>query len=144
MAIDGKRVINGTWGKLLLDGEEVAEVMSCQAKVNFKFSDINCVGRLATDKKVISYDGTGTIKFYHVNSRMLIKIGNALKDGKDVRFVVTSRLEDPDSFGAETVILKNVLFTDLTLIDWSSAKGGEVEQPFNFTDYEFKDLIQPQ
>lgn len=142
--LDGKRVINGTFGQVLLDGEEVAETIGCQAKLSYKTADIHPCGDLAIDKKVLGYDGTGNIKMYKVNSRMLKKVGNLLKDGKEVRFTITSKLADPDSFGYETVVIKNVLFTDLTLIDWTSGKEGEIECPFIFTRFEFRDLIDPQ
>lgn len=144
MSLDAKRIINGTYGKVILDGEEVAETTGLQAKVNYKFADINRVGELATDKKIISFDGTGSLKMYKVNSRMAIKIGELLKEGKDPRFTITSRLSDPDSFGSETVILSNVLFTDLTLVDWTSAKEGTIEAPFVFTKYDLRDEIDPQ
>lgn len=141
MSIQGKEVINGTWGKVLLNGVEVAEVIEFQAKINFKFADINSVGELATDKKIIGYDGTGTLRMHKINSRMISTVGGALTNGRDVRWTITSQLADPDSKGIETIVVKNVLFSDLTLADFASAKAGEVQAPFNFTKYEIKDTI---
>lgn len=144
MSMEGKRIINGTFGTVILDGEEVAETTGLQAKISYKFADINRAGELATDKKMISYDGTGSLKMYKVNSRMAMRIGELLKEGKDVRFTITSRLADPDAFGSETIILKNVLFTDLTLVDWTNAKEATIEAPFAFTKYDLIDSIDPQ
>lgn len=41
-----KRVISGTWGELWLDGEKVAEVTACQAKVALNKETIKPVRRV--------------------------------------------------------------------------------------------------
>lgn len=139
--LDEKRVINGTYGTLQLDYEEVAEVTGVQAKVNTDYGDINSVGKLAVGKKMISWNGTGSIKMHKVNSRMGKKIGEALKQGKQVEFTIISSLKDPDSYGYETVVVRNVLFTDLTLADWTVAQAGSIETSFVFSDFEYKNKI---
>ncbi len=37
---------------------------------------------------------------------------------------------DPDTRGAERVVLKNVSFDDVTLADWETKNVGKVEMPF--------------
>ncbi len=75
------------------------------------------------------------------NSRMAIAIGEAIRDGRDIRFTIISKLADPDAYGAERVVLKNVSFDDLTLADWETGKTGTVTVPFTFTEYEYLDVI---
>lgn len=144
MAIESKRVANGTFGTLTLDSEEVSETFGLQAKINFKYEDVSMCGQLATDKKMIAWDGTGSIKMFKVNTRMGQKISKMLEENKEVRFTIISDLADPDAYGAERVVLKNVLFNDLTLADWQSAKKGEIEAPFTFSGYQYLDTITPQ
>ena len=72
---------------------------------------------------------------------MALAIGEAIRDGKDIRFTIISKLADPDAYGAERVTLKNVSFDDLTLADWEAKQVGKVECPFTFTDFEFLDTI---
>lgn len=144
MAIESKRVANGTFGTLTLDSEEVSETFGLQAKINFKYEDVPRCGELATDKKMIAWDGTGSIKMYKVNTRMGQKISKMLEENKEVRFTIISDLDDPDAFGAERVAIKNVLFNDLTLADWQAAKKGEIEAPFTFSSYKYLDTITPQ
>lgn len=136
-----KRVISGTWGEVWLDGDKVSECYGLQAKVNFNKEDIALCGQMASDKKVTSIECTGSLRMHKVTSRMALAIGENIRNGKDVRFTIVSKLKDPDAYGAERVVLSNVSFDDLTLADWEAKSVGKVECPFTFTDYEFLDEI---
>nr|WP_330372777.1 phage tail tube protein [Lachnoclostridium phytofermentans] len=61
---------------------------------------------------------------------------------KDIRFTIISKLDDPDAYGAERVVISNASFDDVTLADWEVAKKGSVEAPFTFTDYDFLDKVE--
>ncbi len=139
-----KRVISGTFAEIWLDGDKVQEAYGLQAKVAFNKEDIAICGQMATDSKVTSITCTGSLKMHKVNSRMAIAIGEHIRNGRDVRFTIVSKLADPDAYGAERVVLKNVSFDDLTLMDAEAKAVGKVESPFTFTDYEFLDIIQPR
>ena len=137
-----KRVISGTWGEVWLDGDKVSECYGLQAKVSFNKEDIPLCGQMASDKKVTSIECTGSLRMHKVNSRMAQAIGGYIRNGQDVRFTIISKLKDPDSYGAERVVLKNVSFDDITLADWEAKAVGKVESPFTFTDYEYLDQIE--
>ena len=136
-----KRVISGTWGEVWLDGDKVSECYGLQAKVSFNKEDVALCGQMASDKKVTSIECTGSLRMHKVTSRMALAIGENIRNGKDVRFTMVSKLKDPDAYGAERVVLSNVSFDDLTLADWEAKSVGKVECPFTFTDYEFLDEI---
>lgn len=136
-----KRIMNGTWGEVWLDGDYVSECYGLQAKVNVTKEDVNLCRQMAVDKKIIGISGTGSLRLHKVNSRMALAIGDRLKNGQDPRFTIISKLADPDAYGAERVAIKNVSFDDLTLADWEVARRGTVEAPFTFTDYEFLDSV---
>ena len=136
-----KRVISGTWGEVWLDGDKVSECYGLQAKVSFNKEDIALCGQMASDKKVTSIECTGSLRMHKVTSRMALAIGENIRNGKDVRFTIVSKLKDPDAYGAERVVLSYVSFDDLTLADWEAKSVGKVECPFTFTDYEFLDEI---
>lgn len=138
----GKRVISGTWGQVWLDTDYVSEGNALQAKSAFNKEEIQQCGQMAVDTKITSIKNTGSITLFKVNSRMAIAIGEAIKEGRDIRFTIISKLADPDAYGAERVILKNVSFDDLTLADWEAGKTGTITAPFTFTEYEFLDLIE--
>ena len=139
--LKANRVMSGTWGEVWLDSDYVSECYGLQAKVSFNKEDVQICRQMATDKKVTSTSCTGSLKIHKVNSRMAIKIGDNIRNGKDVRFTIISKLDDPDAYGAERIVLRNVSFDDLTLADWEVAKNGTVEAPFTFTDYEFMDKV---
>ena len=136
-----KRVISGTWGEVWLEGDKVSECYGLQAKVSFNKEDIALCGQMASDKKVTSIECTGSLRMHKVTSRMALAIGENIRNGKDVRFTIVSKLKDPDAYGAERVVLSNVSFDDLTLADWEAKSVGKVECPFTFTYYEFLDEI---
>lgn len=138
-----KRVISGTWGELWLDGEKVAEVTACQAKVALNKETINLCGAFMTDVKAISATGTGSLTLHKVDSGLARKM-DGIKSGVDRRFTLISKLKDPDSYGAERIALYGVSFDDLTLADWQAATLGSVTAPFTFVDYEYLDQIEVQ
>lgn len=137
-----KRVVSGTWGEVWLDGDKVSECYGLQAKASFNKEDIALCGQMASDKKVTSIDCTGSLRLHKVTSRMAQAIGENIRNGRDVRFTIVSKLKDPDAYGAERVVLRNVSFDDLTLADWEAKSVGKVECPLTFTDYEFLDVIE--
>lgn len=137
----GKRDISGTWGKVLLDGEQISEVTKFQAKLNYVKEKVPQCGNMVEGSKVMAIEPKGTMGMRHVRSRMLNRLAGKIKDGVDVRFTIISALEDPDSYGAERIALFDVSFDDLTLSDWEAAKRTEIETPFTFEDYDLLDAI---
>lgn len=137
-----KRVISGTWGEVWLNGEMVGECYGLQAKFSFNKEKIAMCGQMATDSKITSMEGTGSLQLHKVTSMMAAKVGEQVNQGHDPRFTIISKLADPDAFGAERVALYNVSFDDETIADWEAGTPGKVEAPFTFTRREFLDIIQ--
>lgn len=140
--MQAKNVINGTYGELWLDNQKIAEVKGFQAKINIDKEDITIAGSNVTHKKVMGWNGTGSIRMSKVNSRMGRKLRNSIKSGKELLFTAISKLADPDAYGAERVVIKGISFDDLTLADWEVKANGEVEAPFTFTDFDYLDEIK--
>ena len=138
-----KRIINGLYGEVWVDGEKIAECTACQAKVAKNKQTVNLCGQFMGDTKVTSGSGTGSLTLYKVDSGF-IQRQRELQDGVDVRCTIISKLRDPDSYGAERVALYNVSFDDLTLADWQAATMGTVTAPFTFSRYELLDTIEVQ
>lgn len=141
MAVETKRICNGTFGEIWLDGDLVAECKKAQAKVEFQKEEIKQCGNWYTDHKVTGVAGTGSLTLFKVNSRMGKKIQSAINNNIDLRFTIISKLADPDAYGSERVSISGVNFDDLTLFDWEAATPGEVEVPFTFTGYKYLDQI---
>lgn len=60
MAVETKRICNGTFGELWLDGDYVGECYKAQAKVEFTKEEIKQCGTFFTDNKVVGCKGTGS------------------------------------------------------------------------------------
>ena len=142
MSVDAKRICAGTFGEVWVDDELFGECYKAQAKIEFNKEEVKQCGVWASDHKILGYKGTGSLTLYKVNTRMTGKIADLIKEKKDTRWTVISKLDDPDAFGAERVALYNVSFDDLTLFDWEAQKLSETEHPFTFTDYEYLDKIE--
>ena len=141
MAIDERKIINGTHGTVFLDGEELAEVKSFQAKLEFQKEEVKIAGKMATGTKYMGYSGKGSLALHKVNSRMIKAIGQQIKEGKEPRFTIIGKLADPDSDGVERISVTNVSFDDLTLFDFEVSALSQTECPFTFTDWDVLDLI---
>lgn len=141
MAFLPNRVINGTHGTLWIDGQEVVEVKSFQAKVEFQKEEIKMVGQMATDTKYMGYSLKGSLSLHKINSRMIKLLSDNIKKGKEPRFVLIGKLADPDNGKTERIAIKNVSFDDLTLMDWEVGAVGSSEHPFTATEWEILDQI---
>ncbi|MCH5279538.1 MAG: phage tail tube protein [Christensenellaceae bacterium] len=139
--MSAKRVINGTFGKVWLESEFVAECYKCQVKESYTRENVPMCGSLRDGKKLTKVEGTGSIGLYKVNSRMARLIADQIRAGHDPKFTIMSKLDDPDAYGAERVSLTGVAFNDLTIADWEAGVLGKVECPFTYEDHEFIDYI---
>ena len=62
MAVETKRIMNGTFGELWLDGDYVGEAYKAQAKVEFNKEEIKQCGTFFTDNKLVGCKGTGSFR----------------------------------------------------------------------------------
>lgn len=136
-----ERIINGTFGEVWLDGEKLSSARALQAKVEFNKEEINLCGQLGTDTKLMGYKGTGTVTLHKINSVMMTKLSDQVKNGINPRVQILSALKDPAAYGNERILIKDACFDDITLADWEANTKGEIECPFTFTDWELLDTI---
>ena len=137
--LDSTKVINGTFGQVFLGDDEVAEMKAFQAKLEFQKEEIKIAGQMAVDTKIMSYSGKGSLQLHKVNSRMVKTLLEEIKAGKEPRFTLIGKLADPDAQGVERIVVKNVSFDDLTLMDWEVGSIGQSEHPFTATAWEVLD-----
>ena len=64
-------LINGTWGEVWINDEQVDEIKAFQAKLEFEKEDVDICGEMMQQHKVVGYNGTGSITLYKTNSRMI-------------------------------------------------------------------------
>ena len=141
--IQGFRQISGTWGQLWWDGELIYEVEAFEAKVTPEREDVAMAGTLDVDSKITGLKGEGSFRIKKVYSRGIKKLLSAWKSGRDVRSQLVGKLADPDAYGSERVVINNVWFNDLTLMQFEK---GPLTREFSFgftpSDVDFPDMIE--
>jgi hypothetical protein len=135
-AIEASRVRSGSHGSCWLDGELAAEVYGFQAKITKTKEAVPRCGAFIEGNKLMSAKITGTVKLYNATSRLIESQANNLKNGKDTRCTIISKLDDPDATSAQRVQFTGVSFDDVTLADWEAAKIGTIEAPFTADGFE--------
>ena len=137
----GNDVLNGTWGRVWVNNELWADVISFEAKVTGEFEDINFCDDAATYKRYMGFTGEGTIVFKKVDSKVTKLLADAYKKGVMPDIKIVGKLDDPAKGGAERVELLNVIFTEFTILKFAAKELLEGEVPFSFSDYNTIDLI---
>lgn len=134
-------VMSGTHGELWLDGEYMAEAISFNAEVNLKNEEIKQVKKVFVGYKFVGAEGKGKMKLNHVDSVMVRKMSNNIKQGKGTPCTFISKLDDPDAMGGERVVIRDVMFEKMILANWETHKPQEDEYDFYFSDYEVMDSV---
>ncbi|MGL5100341.1 MAG: phage tail tube protein [Fusobacteriaceae bacterium] len=131
MAINGTRVVNGSYGKLWIDNKEIMEVTEITASITADREDVQW--GIGKDSKLVSLAGEGSFTVDKVYSRA----GEILKSfikGNDTRVTLTFQIADPDSTNEqiERWTITDVWFNTLQIAGFTKgAKVGE-EFPFGF------------
>ena len=141
---EAKRAISGNWGEWILNGIKVAETTALKLEVQLNFQDVPMCGTQAKQQKGAGWTGSGSVTMTKINSRMAMMLAEDFKAGRTPEFTGISKLDDPDAWGAERVVVKGVQFSNLILADWSAGSIGTVTYPFTFTDYDFLDMIEAE
>ena len=143
MALDSTRVINGNFGEVWQDGKWLTNVTKAEATVEINKEEINRSGTRWIGHKVTSLKGGGTISGYKVTSDFIKLIGSVASDrGKPYVTELILKLDDPESFGAERVRLKNVQFDQIPLGMFEVGSLVEEELPFTFSQFDLLDAIK--
>lgn len=133
--------VNGTYGQVWVDGEEMSEAKSCRLEISPQYTAIKMCRSLIDGQKLTGIECEGEITLYKVDSAIVKKTAEKIRKGITPDITIVSKLADPNSAGAERIAAKHCKFTKLTLADWERGSVGEHSYPFNFTDYELLDVI---
>lgn len=135
-----EQVMSGTWGEIWIDGEYFAEVLSFKANVKLDKQEINKARTLAKGYKIVGITCTGSVKLHKVSSTLLQRISANLKRGKATVMTIIAKIDDPDSIGAERVVIKDATFDEINLADWEVKKIMEETLPYTFSDWDLLDV----
>ncbi len=143
MPPQANRIMNGSHGRLWVDGELWAETDSFEAKVTINYEDVNFAGSGATHRKATGWAGDGKITIKKIYSRVQRKMADNVRKGIYPRFELVGKLDDPDAFGSERVSLHDVTIGEFFLLKFDQKTLGSEEIPFAFSDYKMIDKVTP-
>ena len=137
-----KRVMNGSKGKLYLDGEYVAGVVSSSAKVAWTKETVYLDGTIMEDQKTISGKGTGSLEMEKISSFMLTKVGErcaaAGTSGLPCAVNSTTRTHTVRNGWK----LRTSSFDEVDIANWSKGKKVTGTYPFTFSDWTLIDVVE--
>lgn len=141
MAVINNKIIRGTFGRLWINGELASDIKSFEAKVSLDYEDIHVNGDFGTQKRYMGYSISGTMTMHKINSRILRMYSAGMMNGQlpDVR--LDAALADPDSNGAQRVVLFDVTFDEVTLAQFENNTVLEEEVPFTAGSYKVTEMI---
>lgn len=135
------KIINGTYGRIWVDGELWAEVDSFEAKVTIQYEEVNFAMDGATYQKAIGWSGEGSMTIKKIYSRVQRKMAADVRKGIYPRFEIVGKVEDPEAHGAERVAIHDVTISEFMLLKFEKKTLSSEEVPFKFSDYDPIDLI---
>lgn len=137
-----ENVINGSYGEIWIDDDYYAAVQSFEINVEMTKGDVKYPRDLWGYKKVTELAGTGSVTLQKVTSSGYNLMHNKISQGKTPVFKILAKLADPDAFGVERIMVKNVTFNSMPLMNFSHAELGEETLDFDFAGYEVYDSIE--
>lgn len=141
MSFDHKWTFNGTFGEIWIDGLYIGEAEAVSSELASSYADIRKPRDLATYKKLLSQEGSGSLTMYKINSSQVARAYAQSKSGHQQESEIIIKLDDPDALGFERVVLKNVNFENLPLTGFERAAETKQEISFFFANWEPLDLI---
>lgn len=129
----GRRRWSGNHGQVWINGEKIFEHKSFEAKLVINDEDV-IIGN-SVDRKVVSLAGEGELVIVNVFNRGFSEYLEEQKAGHDPRFMIVSKHEDPDMLnaGKERIVIDNVWFDEVTLMQFEKGTVRETTLPFGFT-----------
>ena len=135
------RIIRGSFGKLWIDDEKMANVKSFEAKASLDFEDVDVNGDLGQKHVYMGYSVAGTVVLHKCDSTIASKYKDGIVSGVLPTVKVVAALDDPAAWGTERVALYDVTFDEVTLSKFENKSLTEEEVPFKAGSFEFLDLI---
>lgn len=133
--VNAKSIFSGTDSCLFMDDEYMGEAVSLEAKCKKNFEDVQLCENPTKQKRFISAEITGTIKFHKVDSRILKAETTALNEGKQATYTVNSKSYNKNTGKTERITLYDVEIEEFDVGSWEAGKLTDREYPFHASGY---------
>ena len=99
------KVIRGTFGRVWVNGELMANVKSFEAKATIDYEDLDINGDFGQKKRYMGYSIAGTMTLHKFDSSILKLYQSAIMTGELPEVKIVASLSDPQSDGTERCAL---------------------------------------
>lgn len=142
IAFNPSKILHGNNAEVWFGGTKLVAAESLQAKLTIDNEDIEVLGNPATFSRYNGYSGTGTLKRYKLDSSFLTVMDKYVKTGVKPDLTIISSVKQPSTGKTERISLKDVNFSEATLIDLEKKKLLEEEIPFTFGSFKVLESIK--
>ena len=134
-------IIRGTFGRLWIDGELLANIKSFELKATMNYETVQINGEFCDQQRYTGYSLAGTMTLHKINTLIANKVKAGMVNGQLPQIKLVGALADVDSVGSERVEVYNVTFDEVTLLQFKNATVSEEEVPFKAGGYRYIDTI---
>ena len=138
---DHNKIVRGSFGKVWLNDERLANVKSFEAKATLDYEDVDVNGDLGQKHRYMGYSVAGTLTLPKYDSTVAKMMKDAIVSGVMPEIKVIAALDDPTAYGAERVALYDVTLDEVTLNKFENKGLTEEEVPFKAGSFKFLDTI---
>lgn len=138
---DHNKIVRGSFGKVWLNDERLANVKSFEAKATLDYEDVDVNGDLGQKHRYMGYSVAGTLTLHKYDSTVAKMMKDAIVSGVMPEIKVIAALDDPTAYGAERVALYDVTLDEVTLNKFENKGLTEEEVPFKAGSFKFLDTI---
>jgi hypothetical protein len=135
------KIIRGTFGRLWLDGELLANIKSFELKATMNYETVQVNGEFCEQQRYTGYSLAGTMTLHKINTFIANKVKDGMKTGAMPNIKLVGALNDVDSEGSERIEVYDVTLDEVTLLKFENNTVGEEEVPFKAGGYKYIDTI---
>ena len=141
LTFNPSNILHGNNVEVWFGGEQVFTAESLEAKLTIDNESVEVLGDPATYSRYNGYSGSGTLTRYKLDSSFVIMMEEYVKTGINPDLTIITSVKQPTNGKAERVALKDVTFTEVTLMKMDKKKLIEEEIPFDFGTFELLETI---
>lgn len=141
MADVTNKIIRGTFGRLYINGQNIANVKSFEIKATINYETVDINGELCQQQRMVGYSLAGTMVLHKIDSFIARTIGDSLETGVLPKIKIVGSVADPDSNGSERIEIYDVTLDEFALLAFTNASIAEESVPFKAGGYHYIDLI---
>lgn len=137
--IDAKNVFNGTFGYMYIDGEEVLSLVSCNAKDEITYDEVDQPGELRSGPKMTAIKGSGEFVVNKISNDYHKKWAAKIDRGEQPEITITSVEADPNALESNTMQFYGCAIGEIPYVNSASKTLTQDTFPFTFQDRKYMD-----